>query len=195
MLIPGVSNKWSYLKPLGDKISLLGHPVHIVPELGQNRYPIPDSVKILRRVIEREGLERVVIVGHSKGGLIGKYYLMHENDDSRVLGIVAIASPFSGTTLVDALLRHSVSRPWLGELRSESDMIRELGGNAEVNRKIISIYPEYDTHVWAKEKSCLKGAAKNIEIRTGGHNLIISNAQAIQAVISAIEELSSLEGK
>ena len=38
ILIPGVLCKWSFLKHLGDKMSLAGHPVYIVPELGYNLF-------------------------------------------------------------------------------------------------------------------------------------------------------------
>ncbi|MEK7068622.1 MAG: hypothetical protein AAB964_02295, partial [Patescibacteria group bacterium] len=58
----------------------------------------------------------------------------------------------------------------------------------DVNKKIISIYPEYDTHVWAKRGSFLEGA-KNIELPVHGHS-VIDTKEVRAAVITAVEKLT-----
>jgi triacylglycerol lipase len=206
ILIPGVLNKWSYMKKLGDKISLLGHPVHIVPELKNNIFSVPVSARLLHKLVvrlipahahhvsrrvetfrsylESKDLKGVVLVAHSKGGLIGKYLLAHHNADSRVLGLVAVATPFSGSAMANLMPQDAFK-----ELQQDSNIIRDLQSHMAVNKKIISIYPEYDTHVWAKEKSYLEGAAENIEIPIGGHSVI--DATIVQeAVIAAVEKIT-----
>lgn len=208
ILIPGVLDRWGSMKGLGDKISLLGHPVHIVPELGANIESIPRSAKILhalvtnlmpkqpatlhqvraeaesiRTYIEQKDLKGIVLVAHSKGGLIGKYLLAHYNHDKRVLGLVTVATPFSGSA-VAKLIPHSSMR----ELETGSEIIAYLQTHTDVNKKIISIYPEYDTAVWAPKGSYLEGA-ENIEVPVHGHNVL--NTTAIQAaVLTAVEKLT-----
>lgn len=207
ILIPGILNRWASMKKLGDKLSLLGHPVHIVPELGINVDSIPRSAKLLhslvvriipprtrlrhirrsaeavRAHIEAKNLKGVVLVAHSKGGLIGKYLLAHHNKDERVLGLVAVATPFSGSALAKLVPHGSFE-----ELRLESEILLDLKGHSHVNKKIISIYPEYDTHVWSPQGSRLEGA-KNIEVPVHGHSVL--ETKAIQAeVLKAVETLT-----
>lgn len=182
ILIPGISNKWGFLKRLGDSISRLGHPVHVVRKLGFNLLDIPRSAKIVREIVTQNNLEKAIIVGHSKGGIIGKYFLMHENKDNRIKGVIAIASPFSGSRLVN-----HVPGIAFKELAPESKMIKYMNSNSEVNPKIISIMPEFDNHVWSEKKSYLRGAL-NITFSIKGHHKIIFDRSAIKKIIELIEK-------
>jgi triacylglycerol esterase/lipase EstA (alpha/beta hydrolase family) len=196
------------MKHLGDKISLRGHPVYIVPALGYNIYSIPTSAKTLRSLIvhlfprsghvvpkvrhgahavrtflEEKGLTSVVLVAHSKGGLIGKYLMAHHNTDERVKGMVAVASPFSGSAMAK-LIPHDSFR----ELQKDSEIIKELEKNSDVNARIVSVIPEYDNHVWATRGSFLNGA-ENIEVPVHGHHKVLFSPRVVAAVLSAVERL------
>lgn len=187
ILVQGVSLKWAFMKDFGDRISLLGHPVYIVPELGNNVYDIPSSAAMLRALIEKENLSGVIIVAHSKGGLIGKYVLVHHNADNRVRGIVAIATPFSGSALAKLVPRDSYK-----ELRTDSELIKELGKHSTINKRIISIIPEYDNHVWAERGSFLDGAAENIEVPVSGHHKVLFSKVVLATVLDSIEKISKM---
>lgn len=211
ILVPGILGRWGYMKKLGDKISLGGHPVHIIPELGLNIYSVPTSAKMLRALIvhgipalghipprmakgaeiirtyiEERDLKGVVIVAHSKGGLIGKYLLAHHNADHRTFGMVAIATPFSGSALAKLIPHDSFK-----ELKVDSEIIRDLEAHKKANSQIISIFPEYDTHIWADSGSYLEGAAENIEVPVGGHNTLLANKEIQKAVTKAVERLAA----
>ena len=209
ILIPGILGKWGFMKRLGDKISLEGHPVYVVPELGINIFSIPSSAKMLRTFlvhafskkhivpkvspgalkirafIEARNIKGVVLVAHSKGGLIGKYLLAHYNDDQRVLGMVAVATPFSGSAMAK-LVPHDAFR----ELKNDSEVIRDLEKHQEVNKKIISVIPEYDNHVWAERGSFLEGARENIEVPVHGHHRVIFSKKVQEIVLRSIALLS-----
>ncbi len=211
ILIPGILSKWGGMKYIGDQISQAGHPVYIIPELGYNISSIPSSAEKLYTIIssilsnqhqdfsgraervkgflEDKDLHGAILVGHSKGGLIGKYLLAHHNDDSRVLGLIAIASPFSGSALA-SLVPHSSFK----ELKNNSDIVNDLARHQDVNRKIISLIPEYDTFVWAAERSFLPGA-ENIEVPVRGHNTALFSKAMSDAVLFAIEKISTQEDK
>lgn len=181
ILIPGNSNKWGFLKKLGDQISRLGHPVYIVDKLGTNLFDIPSSAKIVRDVIDKNNLERVVLLGHSKGGVVGKYILIHKNKDNKISRLIAIAAPFSGTNIVNHLPYKS-----LKELSPKSKIIQEMNSNSEVNSKIISIMPEFDNHVWSDKGGYLEGAW-NIRVPTKGHHKIVFDKNVIKKIIDLIE--------
>jgi pimeloyl-ACP methyl ester carboxylesterase len=171
ILIPGIFGKWTFLQDLGDDISKKGHPVFIVSKLGYNLAGIPASSKIVRELIERYNLENVILIGHSKGGLIGKYLLLHKNEDERIKGLIAIATPFSGTRSVQRIPL-SLYR----EVSPQSKLIQELKSHTEVNSRIVSIFPEFDNLVSSESGSWLDGA-KNIALKTSGHHNILFTQQ------------------
>ena len=181
ILIPGISNKWGFLKHLGDRISHKGHPVYVASKLQFNFFDIPTSAKIVREIIDDNKLENVVLIAHSKGGLIGKYLLIHENKDNKIKGLIAIATPFSGSTLAKIFSRKSH-----GELAPESKIIQELDSQKEVNSKIVSIMPQFDNHVWSEKGSFLEGAV-NIKVAVKGHHKIVFDKDVIKKIIELIE--------
>lgn len=182
ILIPGISNKWGFMKHLGDSISIKGHPVHIARGLRFNLLDIPTSAKIVREIIDKNNLKNVVIIGHSKGGLIGKYLLINENKDKKIKGLIAIAAPFYGSLLAKTSPRQSFK-----ELIPESKILKELNLNKEVNSQIISIMPEFDNHVWHEKGSRLEGAI-NITVPIKGHHKIIFDKAVIKKIIELIEK-------
>ncbi len=194
VLIPGILGKWTLMKSLADKISLTGHPVYIVPELKSNTFNIPQSAEILKTVIEKmyqevstkrnSGVTKVVLVAHSKGGLIGKYFLTHLNTDHHVLGMISVATPFSGSTLARVIPHESFR-----ELDTTSRVIKDLEDHTEMNHKIISICPEYDNHVWAEKGSYLKGA-ENIVVPVHGHHKVLFDKDVQNVVLKSIEKLT-----
>lgn len=187
ILIPGASTQWGFLKPLGDYLSIQGHPVYVVQKLGNNLKDIPTSAQLVRELIDEENINGAVIVAHSKGGLIGKYLLEFHNKDNRVKGVVSIATPYFGSALANLV-------PWLDayrELRVNSKMIKKLKGYQEVNKKIISIIPEFDNHIWAEGGSFLEGALDNIVVPVRGHHKVVFDKLVWRKVDEAIDRLAS----
>ncbi len=184
ILIPGISNKWGFLKNLGDSISRKGHPVYIAPKLQFNFSDIPTSAKIIREIIDKNNLEKTIIVGHSKGGLIGKYCLIYENKDNKIKGLIAIATPFSGSRLARTSPRKSFK-----DLMPKSQILQELNFHKEVNSKIISVMPEFDNHVWSDKGSFLQEAT-NIKIPIKGHHKILFDKSTISKVIELIKKFN-----
>ena len=184
VIIPGVLGKWSFMKKIADTLSLEGHPIYIVPELGYNLYSIPNSSFLVSNLLKKENLHNVIFVAHSKGGLIGKYTLIHNNDEARVIGMVSIATPYTGSAMAKLLPIEPIK-----ELHNDSLIIKDIARHTHVNHKIISVSPMYDNHVWAEKGSHLDGA-KNIEVDVHGHHKIIYNQEVITVVKNSITELT-----
>lgn len=184
ILIPGIASKWGFLKRLGDSMSSKGHPVHVVRELGFNLFDIPASARIVRKIIDENNLKKTIIIGHSKGGLIGKYLLIHNNKDNEVKGLIAIGAPFSGSILAKNSPRKSSK-----DLIPESEMLRILNSHKGVNAKIISIMPAFDNHVWHRKGSYLEGAT-NITVPTKGHHKIVFDKVSINKIVEQIEKFN-----
>ncbi len=41
VLVPGVYERWQFLRPIADALAARGHPVHVIPELGINTRASP----------------------------------------------------------------------------------------------------------------------------------------------------------
>ena len=157
----------------------------IIPKFGHIPPKISKGAQIIRNFIEKENLKGAILVAHSKGGLIGKYLLAHHNIDNRVLGMIAIATPFSGSAMAKLIPHDSFK-----ELKTDSEIFHDLERHKKINGQIISIFPEYDTHIWAEKGSFLEGA-ENIEVPVGGHDTLLRNKKIQKAVITSIDNITA----
>jgi pimeloyl-ACP methyl ester carboxylesterase len=180
VLVPGVWERWPFLRTIGQRLHEAGHPVHIVPDLLRNSVPIPDAAAMVYAAIERLDLRRVRIVSHSKGGLIGKHLLANYDAAARIDRVVAIATPFAGS--VRAV--YSIPRA-LREFRPASPVIRALVAETAANARITSIYGAYDFHVPAG--SALDGAV-NVEVPYIGHFGVLTDERVIAEVLKAVAD-------
>ena len=188
LIIPGLGSRWGGLKPLADFIAKSGYPVYVVKELGDNLFEIPYSAEIVKKVIEENDLRNVILVGHSKGGLIGKYLMIHDDNDKRVLGMVSLATPYSGSRLANHLIIHR----WK-QFSTSDPMILELQEDKSVNKRIISISPAYDTAIWHKDKSNLEDSLENITVSVSGHLNMVYKKELQETVEKSIEKISALK--
>ncbi|WP_127791960.1 triacylglycerol lipase [Agromyces sp. LHK192] len=185
ILVPGVYEHWTFLRPLGARLHRAGFRVRTVHGLGVNRRPIPGTAERLGRALGRLPVPAAgrVVVGHSKGGLIGKH-LVVDDLDSRALGligVVAVASPFAGTRLATLLLDPSVR-----EFLPDGPAIVALGDASSVNGSIVSVFGPFDPHI--PDGSALDGAT-NVEVATPGHFRLLGAPATADAVIEGIRLL------
>lgn len=178
VLIPGVYERWQFLRAIGLQLSERGHPVHVLRELGINTAPIPASAERVLAILAARDLRDVAVVAHSKGGLIGKSAMLADADH-RIDRLVALASPFSGSRMADLM-----PNPALRAFRPAHPVIRMLAGETGVNARITSIYPAFDPHV--PEGSEMAGAT-NVRLGIVGHFRILEDPAAIAAVVAAVE--------
>ncbi len=183
IFLSGFTLRWGFLKHLADQLSLDDYPVYVVQELKNNIGDIPKSAAKVKTIMDINNLKNVIIIGHSKGGLIGKYLLIHHNQDNQIKTVIAIASPFSGTTLA-----RKIPFPSFKEVADKSKMIKEMATNNKVNSKIISVFPAFDNHVWPQGSSFLQGA-KNVELKVKGHHRIVFDKGTQQVIIDCIKNL------
>jgi hypothetical protein len=184
VLIPGVFESWRFLQPVIDALHAGGHPVHVVTSLGLNGGEIPEAARRVRRHVDEEGLGAeggLVLVGHSKGGLIGKELLAHHNGDGRFRHLVAINSPFSGSSLA-----RFVPLPAVRVFAPGGELLRSLTGREDLNRSITSIYSRIDPNI--PGSSQLAGA-RNISIDTVGHFRLLADPRLGSALLGVLGAL------
>jgi pimeloyl-ACP methyl ester carboxylesterase len=180
--IPGVYETWHYMRPVIEALHDRGHPVFVLTELRYNRRPVLDSAELVARFVTEQGLDDVMIAAHSKGGLIGKYAMLKLDPDQRLVRMVAIASPFSGSRYADWAPTRT-----LRAFRAKDPITAMLAAEDVVNERITSIYGAFDPII--PESSVLPGA-RNIELPIGGHFQVLRHPTTIETVVAVAGEPS-----
>ncbi len=188
VLLPGVYEHWSFLRPLGDALNADGHRVLVVHGMGANRRGIADTAELVARALERvrrpPGPAGRIIVAHSKGGLIGKRLLLDERAEALgIRGLVAVCTPFRGARRA-RLFRD----PSIRALLPSDETIVMLGSAASVNSKIVSVFGTFDPHV--PDGSALDGAT-NVRVPVAGHFRVLAARETLLAIRDGIATLSS----
>jgi hypothetical protein len=178
VLLPGTYETWHLLAPIGDALHADGHPVHVIETSGANRRPIPWVAGEVRRALVERDLRGVVLVSHSKGGIVGKQLLVEElalaASDRRVAHLAAIAAPFAGSSMA-RLVPAGALRAFL----PGDPLLARLSAERAADARITSIAPRIDPHV--PEGSRLAGAAY-VEIDVVGHFRVLRDPRTVAIV-------------
>ncbi len=181
LLVPGVLEEWTMMRPVAELLSAAGHPIHVLPELRRNTVGVVKAASLGTAYLEAHDVRGVVVVAHSKGGLIGKQMLL-DDAAGRIDRMVAIATPFNGSHLA-----HLVPTPAIWPLRPSDPTIQALAARTDVNERIVSIYAAFDPHIPGGSE--LPGAV-NVPIDAMGHFRVMGHRDTLAAVEAAV----SLEG-
>lgn len=179
LLIPGVYENWQFLRPLAEALSALGHPVHTVAPLGYNRGRIDRMAQLVEQYLVEQDLTEVVVVAHSKGGLIGKALMLLPEGGRRVERMVAVNTPFSGSVYASFFVLPSIRA-----FAPRNKFLRRLQESRDVNARITSVYSRFDPHIPGGSR--LPGA-RNIELATMGHFRPIGDPRLLEVLEQELE--------
>ncbi|WP_432488141.1 esterase/lipase family protein [Kineococcus sp. SYSU DK018] len=185
VLVPGVWETWPVLRELGDALHEAGHPVHTVPALGTNSADLDGSARLVRDRLLELDLERVVLVAHSKGGLIAKSAFALPEVDSRVVGLVTIATPFAGSTYARWFPARAVRR-----LSPRDPVMRELAADVRSHPRILALRPRFDPHIPRAAGAPALAGAVEVELPLDGHFLPLGDPVLHDAVVRAVRGFS-----
>lgn len=174
VLIPGIWESWQFMLPLARYLHQGGHSVHVIPALGYNRGTVPQMSEVVAKYLAEADLHEVVLIAHSKGGLIGKHLMAASTQGYRVNRMIAISTPFSGS----GYARYSPIRS-LRALSPNDTGVLKLAANLSVNARIISIFSRFDPHI---PGGCELAGATNIKLDTMGHFRLL-NDQRLKKVV------------
>lgn len=178
ILLPGIYEPWQFMHPVASHLHAAGHPVHAVTALGYNRGSVSAMAELVAQYLRERNLTDVVLVAHSKGGLIGKYVMTLPESAPRVRQLIAVNSPFSGSVYaMFALL------PSLRAFSPRNRTLNALRANLAVNSRITSIYGTFDPHIPGGSE--LVGAT-NVQLDVMGHFRILGDKRLLEAIDAAI---------
>jgi triacylglycerol lipase len=166
VVIPGIYESWTFMRPLIEHVHDRGHPVHVVEPLGYNLGSIARMAGIVGDYLRRHDLQNVTIIAHSKGGLIGKFVMTTAASAGRVQQMVAIGTPFSGSRYATFAVT-----PMVRAFSPKNRVLRQLLAQLDVNHRIVSVYSAFDPHI---PGGCRLEGGVNIRLETAGHFKIIA---------------------
>ncbi len=101
----------------------------------------------IERLCQKYNLEKISIIGHSKGGLIGRYYVKRLGGSHRVRALITLGSPHGGNpwALVGLFSPLSIFSKSLWQMYPMSPFIRRLQKGAWPRHvRFVSIYSKED---------------------------------------------------
>ncbi|WP_345800368.1 alpha/beta hydrolase [Microbacterium sp. AZCO] len=185
LILPGVWEPWGFLRPVIDRLHGAGHPVHVVPALGRNSRPVADTARTAAEFLREHDLRDVMIVAHSKGGLIGKYVMSELDPDRRVTGMIAICTPFAGSDYARFMAVRS-----LRAFSPKDPTTLKLLENLEVNARITTIAGVFDPHI---PKIVGLEGANNITIAEGGHFRLLDRPEVLDIVVEVARRPAAVQ--
>ena len=179
VVLPGIYESWRFMLPLISAMHERGHPIHVIDVLRRNGRPVTDSAVDVLAYLREHELRGAVIVAHSKGGLIGKQAMISGAMPEHVTGMLAIATPFAGSTYARFFLGRA-----LRGFSPRDATIRALLLETAVDARIVSVYGRFDPHI--PGGSALPGG-RNVVLDTMGHFRVLEDPRVL-------EELEALTG-
>jgi triacylglycerol lipase len=141
----------------------------------------------VEQVCAETGAPRVHVVGHSLGGLIGRYYVQRLGGDQRVDTLFTLGTPHRGTFVAQLLTCH----PLVRQLRPGSELISELAEPAPGCRtRFVAFYSDVDQLVVPATHACVDHPdleARNVLVRGVFHNTLSVHGDVLEVVYAALE--------
>lgn len=158
-----------------------------------NYSPLTDDIRsvavrlgdLVEEVCDETGHDQVHVIGHSMGGLIGRYLVQRLDGDDRVHTLVTVGTPHSGT-----LPAHLVPHPVARQMRIGGDVILELAEPAPGCRtRFLSIWSDIDQLVVPQAHARIEHHdldARNVLVRGVGHLSLPVDGRVIREIGQAL---------
>ena len=181
ILLPGIYETAEDMRVLAAALARRGHRIRRI-RLARQVVPLPLLRTRVERYLRKHDLRDVVVLAHSKGGLLGKHVMMGPEGE-RIDRMIALATPWHGSQYA------ALFWPGLGvrSLRPGTTLIAAAEAPSPSDARIISVQPRFDPHV--PLGSHLPGA-RNIDVDTAGHFAVLTDPAVVELVVQLVEERS-----
>jgi triacylglycerol lipase len=128
------------------------------------------------------GAQRVVLVGHSMGGLVSRAYLRRFGGDG-VAKLITIGTPHHGSVLA-----WSFPGRGLEQMRPGNQWLADLNRNENQPAAIpiVSIWSRHDSMV-APQASSVLACAENVALAGVGHNAMLGDERIMDRLVREVE--------
>ena len=159
------------------------------------RGDVQRAAEELKEAVERTcritGARRVVLIGHSMGGLVIRAYLKHCEGLERAASVITLGTPHQGSKLTAISLD-----PMLQDLRPQSAFLEELDTEDPIpgNVDFTAIYSSFD-HLIVPASNGYYAGVGNIVVEGVGHNALLWSSRVYELVRENLEYGSAREAE
>jgi len=125
---------------------------------------------------------RVILIGHSMGGLIGRNYLQIRGGATKVQQLITLGSPHGGSRLAP----FAVSKMGKDLLPGSGFLQNLRQAPLPEGVSLIAIYSRHDNLVLPAENGRVEGA-QNIEVRGIGHMGLLYHPRILELVVESLK--------
>lgn len=191
ILVPGFACNRGYWGAMARYLKRQGHgpifAVSLEPLFGSMEANAEHLAKYVEAVCAETGSDKVILVGHSMGGVVSRVYVHERGGAARVARIFAIGSPHEGTVLANALAGAGTN---LKQMTKHSEWSRQFNQNQSqpCPVPITAIITPHDNIVSPQSSTHLHYPnAKNIFLPGVGHLEMVISKPVMKAVAAELE--------
>ncbi len=186
VLVHGIFCNGGYWRPLIRYLHKRGithcYAINLEPPLASiNRYA-RDLAQYVEDVCAAARAEKVVVVGHSMGGLVGRAYVQRYGGEKRVARLVTVATPHRGTYLAYCAAGQNAQ-----QMRPDSAWLEALNAEPPKPVPIVSISSIDDSMVAPQDSAQLPDARNHI-LHSLGHIAVLYARRVHEFVYHEIGE-------
>lgn len=193
VLVPGFSCNRGYWGAMARYLKREGYgPIYAVslePLFGSMEKNAEHLARFVEAICTETGAGKVVLVGHSMGGVVARIYVHQMAGDKRVAKILALGSPHEGTVLAVALAAVGENLMQMSRQSAWSQAFN-LNQSEDCPVPITAIITPHDNIVSPQSSTHLRYPnAKNVFLPGVGHLEMVISKRVMQAVASELEDL------
>lgn len=166
------SGYWHAMSKALAQAKIAHYAVDMEPVIGGIDEYVPTIHQAVERICSETGHDKIIVVGHSMGGLVARAYVRAHGCE-RIAKVITLGTPHHGTGLAHfGVGLNTRQMRWTATEQEgiASDWLRELAASEghDIYRLFVSIYSHHDNIISPQRSSHLEGA-KNIEFHAIGH--------------------------
>ena len=191
LLVHGYGCNRGYWRPLSRRLAQAGivhRALDLEPAVASIDMLVPQLAAAIERLCPEPG-DRVILVAHSMGGLVGRAYL-RTFGAARVVRLITLATPHHGTVLArfgPGASARQMGRAGAGRQAAPSAWLAALAGaeTAQQRALVTSLFSHHDNIVAPQTSAWLEGA-RNIAFGGLGHVSMGRAPQVLRCVVAEI---------
>ncbi len=167
------------------------HPIFMVnlsPALGSiediTKQSLPDKIAQIK---QETGCDRIILIGHSMGGLVASYYATHLDQAGLISTIITIGSPFYGTKISIMGAGENAKQMCPGSV-----FLVNLRERVKQNsHKIFQVLTRFDNIVFPWRSASLDDIPENQQLilPTAGHLAMLHSEEVVSHINNIIARL------
>lgn len=173
ILFYGLNGHWTDLRTIGIHLNKMGYKIIVINYNSRNS--LQNISDTFVNYINQNNLNNIVLLAHSKGGLVARNLYENSTLKYRISKCILISTPNNGTVI------GYLGAISLNELKPNSKFISDLNAKSKRNSEIYNFYSKFDNHIIPNRNLILDGAMNKM-LNINGHTRILESPLLIENI-------------